>query len=86
MMIFHTSFNEEFCGNNAREVIRKLYENSKRGMGDISFESWWLYQRKIWKMKYGVNLPEEPIEGAHEVLLDFFVDVGALNVGSLPGD
>ena len=48
MMYFHTLFGEEFSGNSPEEIVQSLYQNSKKGMGDISFENWWQYQKIMW--------------------------------------
>ena len=79
-LVYHT-FYKEFSGSTAEEVIQRLYEDSKEGTG-CSFPEWWDYQKKLWGQKYDHAIPETPdAENAHQKLLDFLVEVGALEVG-----
>lgn len=83
-LIFHTAFKEEFKGDTPEQVVDALYQNSAKGMGDISFEDWWKYQQTMWSGKYGVRIPEPDTDGAHQALLDVLIKVGALEQGALP--
>jgi hypothetical protein len=83
-LVFHTLFDEEFRGSSAEEVVQALYENSRQGMGDISFDDWWKYQTTVWENKYGMSVPSNDTPRACEKLLEILVDVGALEKGPLP--
>ena len=83
-MYFLNSFDREYSGETAEEVIETLYQNSRRGMGDISMDDWWAYQTKLWKTRYGMNVPDRNTPNAYEGLLKIMVQVGALTVGRTP--
>ena len=82
-LVFHTAFKEEFSGESPKEIVDALYENSAKGMGNISFEEWWKYQQTMWGGKYGVKIPEPSETDAHEALLNVLTKVGALEIGPL---
>lgn len=84
-LIFHRAFlKEEFSGETPEDIVKALYENSKKGMGDISYEDWWEYQTNMWASRYGKGVPPLDTHGAHQILLDILVEVGALKEGALP--
>lgn len=83
---FHTFFDEEFNGHSARDIIDQLYESSRSGMGNISFEDWWDYQSSLWKSRYRLKTPDPDSQGACEKMLENMVKVGALLEGRLPRD
>jgi len=74
-LIFHTAFKEEFRGETAEQVVEALYQNSAKGMGDISFADWWKYQQTMWNGKYGISIPASDTRGAHQTLLDVLTKV-----------
>lgn len=82
-LIFHTQFNEEFSGDTPEDIVAALHRNSQRGMGDISFEKWWDYQKDLWNGAYGADIPAHDQPGASEALLDVLIRVGALEGGEL---
>lgn len=83
-LVFHTLFDEEFRGSSAEEVVQALYENSRQGMGGISFDDWWGYQSNNWKGRYGLSVPLVNEPEACAKLLKVMVKVGALESGPLP--
>jgi hypothetical protein len=84
MLIYHR-LGQQFQGT-AEEVVRALYEDSRRGMNNISFEDWWKYQTKLWKAKYNIDVPEIRSEGAFGDFLKIQIQVGALQEGPVPPD
>jgi hypothetical protein len=83
-LVFHTLFEEEFSGSSPQDIVQALFENSKKGLGDITFEQWWDYQRNLWSQKYRFQIPDHDAEGASQALLDSLLQVGALEKGVLP--
>ncbi len=83
---FHTLFGEEFTGSSPEDVIETLYQNSKEGMGGITFDQWWAYQSETWQQKYGLTVPPHGEPEASHKLLEIMVGVGALEQGPHPTD
>jgi hypothetical protein len=82
-LIYHTSYGE-FEGASADEVVQLLYEYSRQGTG-VDFEKWWRYQKNVWKLRYGLDVPEDPrSENASQKMLDVMVKSGALVPGPTP--
>jgi len=84
MLTFHTLFNMEFSGSSAKEVVQALYEDSKKGMEELSFEDWWKYQQVSWQGKYALSIPPHDKPDACEKLLNILIKVGVLEEGKLP--
>lgn len=83
-LAYHTLFGEEFCGASPEEVVAALYRGSKAGIEDLTYESWWDYQSKLWRQKYGLSIPDRNAPEACRRLLDLMVKIGALESGPIP--
>lgn len=81
-LVYNNLFNE-FKGENADEVIRSVYEQT-RLQANFSYDDWWKYQQDLWKHRYQIDVPEPHVRGACRKLLDTLVTVGALDVGPKP--
>ena len=82
-MLHYKTFFNKYSGKTPEDVIQAVYADSKAGTG-MSFDEWWKYQGDVWDLKYGLKVPEKDKPGAARELLEFLVDVGALEAVKKP--
>ena len=70
----------EFSGESAKEIVDELFIESKAGLPDLTYESWWDYQISILS-DHGVPHPQPHDDNAEERLLAALVQLGALEYG-----
>jgi len=80
MLRYHTFF-AQYQGDNAEDIIKAIYKDSKSGT-TMNFGEWWAYQRDLWKAKYNKTVPDQNAPNACKKLLAILVDVGALESGA----
>lgn len=84
-LYFHRiSLDQEFSGDTPEEVVQALYEDSKIGMGNISFDEWWEYQRWVAGLGgFERDFPEQDNPEPCQKLLVYFLKGGGLSYGEL---
>jgi hypothetical protein len=84
-LAYHT-FYGSFSGDTAADIVQHVYKDSRRRLGsEWPRQEWWDYQRRLWKLLEGANLPDTPDEpDAAEAFITCVVEAGALDEGPKP--
>lgn len=82
--VIHNAIDGEFRASTPEALVALLYENSRVGMGNISFEDWWLYQRGMYAGGFGMRLPDYDGEKAAIKLIRYHLKLGIYHLGPQP--
>ena len=78
-LVYHTFFSE-YKADTPEGIVALLHEDSQQGTG-MSMSEWWGYQKDLWSMKYGLDVPPENAPDAAAAMIDILLSVGALEQG-----
>jgi len=78
-LVYHTFFSE-YKADTPEGIIALMHADSKQGTG-ISMSEWWAYQKELWSLKYGLDVPSQDAPDAAAAMIGILLSVGALEEG-----
>lgn len=67
----------EYKGLTRRAVVEAMYRDATKHL-DVSFDDWWAYQQRLWKLQKDFIIPDWDTKHAADVYLGFLCTTGLI--------